>query len=61
MDPGSRTPLEPQPIDAVDGSVLQLLSSLTLTLFTDLGPKQLSRLLDAIAENEFFHELTMLD
>jgi len=61
MDLGFHAPRVPQPVDAIDGSVLQLLSSLTLAIFTELGPKRLSQLLDAIAENEFLHELTMID
>ncbi len=61
MGLGSAACRDDQSLEGIEASMLQLLSSLTLAVFLDFGPRRFSRLLDAIAENEFFHELTMLD
>ena len=60
MDLGSAAAREHRAFDS-DASILQLLSSLMLAVFVELSPSRLSRLLDAIAENESLHELTMID
>jgi hypothetical protein len=60
MDLGPAACREHRAFDS-DASILQLLSSLLLAVFVELSPSRLSRLLDAIAENECLHELTMLD
>lgn len=51
---------EPDRIES-DPELLALLGSLTLSVFSELGVSRFSKLLDAIAENETFHELTMID
>jgi len=61
MGVGSATCREPHPADGSEPELLQLLHSLTLAVFNELGPSRYSKLLDAIAENEFFHDLTMID
>lgn len=50
-----------QPIRDRDDSTLQVLASVALALSMELGLGRFSRLLDAIADNETFHELTMID
>lgn len=47
--------------DAGEPATLQMFVAATLGLFTELAPQRLSRLLDAIAECEYFHDLTMID
>lgn len=47
--------------DASDPAMLQMFVAATLGLFTELAPQRLSRLLDAIADCEYFHDLTMID
>lgn len=46
---------------AGDPTMLQMFVAATLGLFTELGPGRFSRLLDAIAECEYFHDITMID
>jgi hypothetical protein len=46
---------------ADEPSLVQLVSAATLGLFTELGPSRFTRLLDALAECEQFHDLTMID
>lgn len=50
-----------RPFKDPDGSTLQVLVSVAVALSMELGLGRFSRLLDAIADNETFHELTMID
>ena len=47
--------------DAPEETTVRMIVSIALAFFIQLGPNRLSRFLDAIAETEFFHELTMID
>lgn len=49
------------PVQEADGTTLQELASVALALSRELGLGHFSRLLDAIADNENFHELTMIN
>lgn len=51
---------ETRPFEDADGSTLQVLVSVSSVLSTELGLGRFSRLLDAIAGNEAFHEMTMI-
>lgn len=44
-----------------EGTTGQMLASVALALSLELGLGRFSKLLDAIADNETFHELTMID
>ena len=41
--------------------MLQMFVAVTLSLFTELGPSRFSQLLDAIAECDLFHDITMIE
>jgi hypothetical protein len=51
----------PAPADAAEASTLEMFVTLMLGPLAELAPARLSRLLDAIAECEYFHDLTMID
>ena len=42
-------------------TLFQMVAAATLGLFAELGPNRFTRLLDALAECEQFHDLTMID
>ncbi len=48
-------------LSAIEPTLLHLVVAATLGVFTDLGVGRFAKLLDAIAETEHFHELTMID
>ncbi len=50
----------PECVDS-DRGLLPLLGSLTFAVLGELGVSRFSKLLDAIAENEALHEITMID
>lgn len=62
MTPGLVRCSERQPADGVaDETIVHMVVSIALAFFNQLSPKRLTRLLDAIADTEYFQELTMID
>jgi hypothetical protein len=48
-------------LPAGDPTLLQMVGAATLSLFTGLGPGRFARLLDALADCEQLHDITMID
>ncbi len=48
-------------LPAGEPTLFQMVAAATLGLFAELGPNRFTRLLDALAECEQFHDLTMID
>jgi hypothetical protein len=62
MTPGLVCFPERQPANGVaDETIVHMVVSIALAFFIQLGTHRLSRLLDAIAETDYFQELTMID
>ncbi len=47
--------------DVADPMLVPMIIAAVLSVFTEFGSQRFSRLLDAIAESEYFHDLTMID
>lgn len=45
----------------LDETIVHMVVSIALAFFIELSPNRLSRLVDAIACTEYFHEPTMID
>ncbi len=53
---------ERQPADdAPEETTVRMIVSIALAFFIQLSPNRFSKLMDAIAETEYFHELIMID
>ena len=48
-------------LPADEPTLVQMVAGATLGLFTELAPGRFARLLDALAECEQFHDITMID
>jgi hypothetical protein len=49
------------PDDVGEPMLMPMIIAAMLSIFTEFGSQRFSRLLDTIAETEYFHELTMID
>ena len=47
--------------DVAEQMLVPMIIVAVLSIFTEFGSQRFSRLLDAIAETEFFHDMTMID
>lgn len=50
-----------RPADAAEPAMVHMIVFATLSIFAEFGSSRFSRLLDVIAETEYFHEMTMID
>lgn len=50
-----------QPLEFAEPTIVHMTISVVLWVFTELGASRVSQLLDAIADSEYVHELTMVD